>query len=258
MVGKNIREADAWKDWASLYYPNAFQAAMLNYQNEYEKPINQMLRYQEAGINPYAFQPQQSASGAQGSKPGSFSQTYQDRVQNAMKAVSSLSQAAGIAKELYDYCKFGVGIRQNDLDISGFNRSTALSRSQSAAYQAQWDQWWNTGIDNSSSEGTPSDHYFPGIIESSPRARYMEASTQRIERQVKQLDYFVDILYPSQKEALEARAALQAYQKDIQQGNYDAILNINTGNKTADSILKMLCIMLMNNVPSFGFSGKLF
>lgn len=241
-VGKNSRSADVYRDWASLYYPNAFQASMLNYQNEYEKPINQMLRYQEAGLNPYSFQAQQSASGAQGSKPGAFAATTQDKVQNALKAASTLSSAVGIAKELYDYCQFGFGIRQNEKAISASNLIRAQSEASKAQSEADWSLYWNYGQDFG-----PNAPYVQG----SPRARYMEVSTNRIDRQVKQLDYFVDTLYPSQKEALEARAALQEYQKEIQQGNYDAILNINTGNKTADAILRMLAMMLMNNASSF-------
>lgn len=243
-VGKATREGDIYNQWAQLYYPNAFQVAMLNYQNEYDKPINQMLRYQEAGVNPYAFQPSQSASGSQGSKPGSgtpFSSLQQEKISNALKAVSTSSQALGVARELYDYLNFGQEIRRSEL----LRAQADASRAQS---EADWSLYWNYG--DGMGPNSPA-------VQGSPRARYMYNSSERIAAQVNQLNSLVDTLYPSQVQANQARAALQEYQQQIQAGNYDAILNINTGNKTVDAILRMLCMMIMNNLPSIGFSGKL-
>lgn len=243
-VGRASKEADAYNQWAQLYYPNAFQVAMLNYQNEYDKPINQMLRWQEAGLNPYAFQPSQGASGAQGSKPGSgtpFSSLQQDKVNTALRAVSTSSQALSVARELYDYLNFGKEIRSSEL----LRAQADASRAQS---EADWALYWNYG--EGMGPNSPA-------VQSSPRAQYMANSSERISAQINQLNSLVDTLYPSQVEANAARAALQDYQKQIQQGNYDAILSINTGNKTVDAILRMLCMMIMNNIPSIGFSGKI-
>lgn len=237
----NPDKRDMFREWAQMYYPNAFQAALLNYQNEYDKPINQMLRYQEAGLNPYSFQPSQSSSGASGSKPGVVAQTAGERVQNALKGIDSTVKAAATAREIYDYVNYGRHTSQS-------NMLRAFADASRAQSEADWAGYWNYGPGFG-----PNSVY----VESSPRARYMEGSTQRIEAQVSQLNYLVDTLYPSQEEANRARAALQDYQKQIQQGNYDAILQIDTGNKTADAILKMLCMMLMNNIPSIGFSGKI-
>lgn len=236
----NPDKRDMFREWAQMYYPNAFQAALLNYQNEYDRPINQMLRYQEAGLNPYSFQPSQSSTGSAGSKPGVVSQTASERIKNAISGVQTTVDAARTASELYDYLKYGRW-------TSYYNMNAAQYQASIKGAEADWSNYWNYG------PGYGSNAVY---VEGSPRARYMEGSTQRIEAQVAQLNYLVDSLYPSQEAANQARAALQDYTKQIQQGNYDAILQIDTGNKTADTILRMLAMMLLNNMPSIGFSHK--
>lgn len=232
------KDQDQYNSWLSMYIPNAYQAAMLNYQNEYEKPINQMLRYQQAGLNPYSFQHQQSASGAQGAaiKPSTANQEIrQQKIDQVLKGVSTLSQAAGAARELFDYMNFGRFISASNKEIAVHN--TAVARSN-----RYWTEYWNGPV--VVDEGGNSYIDAPG----SPRAQYMQFSTQRIQAQISQLDSMVNTLYPSQVSANEARAALQAYQKQLLQGQNDAILDINTGNELADSILKMLAFWIKNSL----------
>lgn len=243
---------DTYKEWLSLYAPNAFQAAMMNYQNEYNLPINQMLRWQQAGLNPYAFQMSDSASGSQGAAPHALSsapERMKARTDSLAKGVNSMFEAFGVAKELYDYMQYGR--KEHFYNVGSANYRSELLRAQAdaAANELAWSNYWNLGVD--SQEQTH------GLnVSESPRARYMENSTQRLESQIKQLDYMVDFLYPSQVEANEARAALVEYQKEIASGRNDAVLSINTGNPTRDAILKMLCYLLMDNVPSVGIRLK--
>lgn len=248
MPGKNNREADNWLQWAQLYYPNAFQAAMLNYQNDYDRPLNQMLRWQEAGLNQYAFQPMQSNSGSQGSKPGTDmprQQLTQQKISNALKAVSTTMDAVKVATEIYDYLNYGKDKSFYEVGMARYNAEAAKSLADSRAAEAAWNNYWNLGVDSYDSvNGKP--------LSQSPRAKYMEASTNRINAQIAQLESIVDTLYPSQVEANEARAALQRYQKSLLEGNYDAVLQIDTGNKTADSILMMLALKLLNTNLSLG------
>lgn len=243
---------DTYKEWLSLYAPNAFQTAMMNYQNEYNQPINQMMRWQKAGLNPYSFQMSDSASGSQGAAPHALSsapERMKARTDSLAKGVNSMFEAFGVAKELYDYMQYGR--KEHFYNVGSANYRSELLRAQAdAAYnELAWSKYWNLGVD--SQEQTH------GLnVSESPRARYMENSTQRLESQIKQLDYMVDFLYPSQVEANEARAALVEYQKEIASGRNDAVLNINTGNPTRDAILKMLCYLLMDNVPSVGIRLK--
>lgn len=243
---------DTYKEWLSLYAPNAFQAAMLNYQNEYNKPLNQMLRWQDAGLNPYAFQMSDSASGSQGAAPHALSsapERMKARTDSLAKGVNSMFEAFGVAKELYDYMQYGR--KEHFYNVGTAENRASITQAQADAAWADmaWQMYWNYGRDSQD----PATGY---SVSESPRARYMENSTQRLESQIKQLDYMVDFLYPSQVEANEARAALLEYQKEIASGRNDAVLNINTGNPTRDAILKMLCYLLMDNVPSVGIRLK--
>lgn len=246
-------DKDAFASWAQMYYPNAFQAALLNYQNEYEKPINQMLRYQQAGISPYSdFSSQSSSSGSQGSAPTpsfGFQEIRNKKMQNFLKGVQDIVQIVGAAKEVYDYMSYGRSKSFSDSIISSYNADAAQAAALSRQSQAAWDIYWNTGQDTEN---------VPGFkVSESPRAVYMENSTQRIANQVEQIAYMVDYLYPSQVDANEARAALVDYQKEIEQGRYDAVLSINTGNKNVDAFLRALCMFFIGSTSmGVGISHK--
>lgn len=66
----------------------------------------------------------------------------------------------------------------------------------------------------------------------------MQQSTDRIAAQISQLETLVNMIYPSQKQANEARSALDDYKKQVLAGQKDVILQIDTGDQTADAILK--------------------
>lgn len=246
-------DKDAFMSWAQMYYPNAFQAAMLNYQNEYEKPVNQMLRYQEAGLNPYSFQNQSSASGSQGAAPTpsfGFQEIRNKRMQNFLKGVNDIVQIVGSAKEVYDYMNYGRTKSFNESVISSYNADIAQALALTRQSEADWSAYWNRGnISVDPASGKP--------INESPRAVYMDNSTQRIANQVEQIAYMVDFLYPSQREANLARAALVDYQKEIEKGRYDAVLSIDTGNKNVDAFLRALCMFFIGSTSmGVGLSHK--
>lgn len=230
--------SDTWNNFLQMYIPNAFQAAMLNYQNEYNSPVNQMLRYQEAGINPYSALSNistQSASGNQGAGPGTrHTPGFLEKLGGIVKNISSLGSAFKVATELYDYFNYG-----RDISRSSLLRSQADAAGAQA--EADWKMYWNYGPGMG-----PNSLY----VEGSPRAKYMQESTSRLQVQIKQLQTLVGTIYPSQAAANEARAALQNYAKEIQEGRNQAVLNINTGNKTADSILQFLVYLLQDNSKS--------
>lgn len=93
-----------WKDSTKFAYEqlaqreaNAFNVAMMNYQNEYNSPLEQMKRYQAAGINPYqqgAIQSVQSQSPAgSGAARGSASAVQESvmKIQAASSLVNGIS-----------------------------------------------------------------------------------------------------------------------------------------------------------------------
>lgn len=230
---------DTWNNFLQMYMPNAFQAAMLNYQNEYNSPVNQMLRYQEAGINPYGAVGNirtESASGSPGAAPGtSHTPGVLEKIASIAKnAVGAINPALDAAIQLFDYMNYGRERSRSSMLKSQYDATRAQ-------YESAWSEYWNAGIDSSRGDNAA------GVIGSSPRAKYMAQSTSRLAMQIKQLETMVDSIYPSQKEANDARAALQNYLREVQQGRNQAVLDINTGSKTADAILQFLVYLLQDN-----------
>lgn len=242
----------AANDWAQMYYQNAYNTAMQNYMNEYNSPLQQMLRYQEAGLNPFlaANDPGNMGSSHSAAAPrGSFtSPSNVDKVNAVNSAISQVNNTLKSAQQIYDYLTYGrplqefnVGIAGNELMKSKFEADSAQALSRTREADMAWSRYWNLG-----EEGFTEPDFGGKLMSQTPRARYMEMSTERISAQIGQLQSLVNVLYPSQASANDARAALSDYQRQIQEGQKDAILRINTGNESADAILKMICFWLLD------------
>lgn len=230
------------KDFLSMYYQNAYNTAMLNYQNQYNSPLQQMLRYQEAGINPFlaANDPGNMGSAPAGAAPRASYGHYANSTQKmatAINGVSTVLQVLGLAKNMYDYLEYGRPIRAYELEEAQSAASGAASEASKKQSEADWSLYWNYGPGMG-----PNSPY----VEGSPRAQYMAESTQRIASQIEQLRSLVDVIYPNQAEAQSAMASLNAYKQQIMEGQNGAILNIDTGNKGLDSVLRMICYWLLN------------
>lgn len=242
-------------DWATMYYQNAYNTALLNYMNEYNSPAQQMLRYQQAGISPLMVaqngSPGNMDSGHAGAAPkGAFvAPSSVQKWQAGLQTINSIQQAIGAASELYNFVRFGVPSAEKSLDIldSKLLQERALASKYSS--EADWQLYWNYG---------PGMGPNSPLVEGSPRAAYMEQSTNRIAAQISQLDALVDVIYPNQAEAYKARAALDDYRKQVLEGQYSAPLMIDTGNGVADAILQAFIFKLMNTNLNVGFMGKMF
>lgn len=248
------RSYEQLNNFLTMYYQNAYNSAILNYQNQYNSPLQQMLRYQEAGLNPFlaANEPGNMGSSPSGAAPrGSFTapskaQIAQSNVAMASQAINALNNTLKTAQGIYDYVKYGRPLQElnlqggfYDVGKSQFDAERARQDSLRAADEEAFARYWNTGEDS----------VIPGTdfrVSESPRARYMEQSTQRISAQIEQLNAIINVLYPSQAERNKAGTALAVLQKEVLDGQKGAILHINTGNDTADSILKMVCYWLLN------------
>lgn len=236
----------AYQDYLQMYVPNAYNTAVLNYMNEYNLPVNQMLRYQQAGINPYAVAGNMSATSAEGKsgQASSYSGTSNrlKSVQNAISSIDTSAKLVATAKEMYDYLKFGREASFANSLTAGYNAEIARLRAESQGYQTTWDRYWNTGQDTFDESGQP---IYTGQNGLPPRARYMQQSTEEKVAHIAQLEALVTILYPSQAEAAKATAALNDYKKQVMEGQSGAILSIDTGNETRDSILKLIAMWLL-------------
>ena len=229
-----------WNDWATMYYQNAYNVQMQNYMNEYNSPKQQMLRYLDAGLNPYLVASQGSpgniSSVADGAAPKGSSIPVTS-VQKAQMTINSIKEIVGAATDLYDYVRFGRPIRQDQQDTAMYNTRLTQYRAQQAGAEADWSQYWNYG--NIGANGP--------LVSGSPRAQYMQSSTDYKAAQISQIQSLVSTIYPNQSDQAKAMAALNDYRLQILQGQNDIILQIDTGNNTGDSILKALAFKLMNS-----------
>lgn len=229
-------------DWASMYYQNAYNLQMLNYMNEYNSPLQQMLRYQEAGINPFlaaSNNGNMSSAPAAAAPKGSSDNGIAD-LQGALATVDTLSDTLGQAKNIYDYLQYGRPLQEYKLTgsfldnaLKSYQGQISQANARRAQAEADFSQYWNLGQE-----------FVDWSPENSPRAKYMQNSTDRIAAQIDQLEGLVNIIYPTQAEANSARSSLDSYRKEIMEGKNQAILNIDTGNETRDAILKLILFWL--------------
>lgn len=247
--GSNDRTRQLASDWATMYYQNAYNTAVMNYMNEYNSPLQQMLRYQEAGINPFLAANDAGNMGSShpgGTPKGAFvAPSDAENARTAMQGINALNNVLNTAQGIYDYVTYGAPTKAQGLEnlgLVGYNLGVqgdlldkqleiAGETLRKSAAEAGWSEYWN-GKDN------------PLGPEYSPRARYMEASTQRIEEQIEQIDALVNVIYPSQEAANIARAALDTYKTALMRGENDAILTIDTGHPELDGILKSVTLKL--------------
>lgn len=239
-----------WNDYGSLsdkqtfylnemskYQEQAFQVALMNYQNEYNSPLQQMLRYQAAGLSPWLTynQNQTPAAGISGN-PSARAQAHgsSSPAQKLSSAASFISSAVGVARaarDLYDYVKYGK-------DLSAWNTMAAGSRAQSAHTEALFNDWLSRVSGYSSGTESVSE-----ALANSIRGRQASARTYTQEEKVNQLKAIVDML-PDQKARTQALKALDDYRLQILQGQNDAILQVNTGNKAIDSFIQLFTYWL--------------
>lgn len=236
---------------------NALQVDLMNYMNKYNSPQNQMLLRQAAGINPYSDYSVQGAANANVTAPHEFSSsgTYAKKQQAQAAKINAFLNTLETGSKIYDYMKYG-------RDLSKYQLDAAVGRSGIVSEQLQQEVMrtgmlaWELG--------------YPGYeqVGSSPYGTRYGLQTQGLEvsqevqrarknAYVKQINYLVDQLYPSQKERNEALKQLDDQRYGIEEGRYGAVTSIHTGNSTADGILQFL-LMALRDMMRFGFSGKLF
>lgn len=245
-----------WTDTTTAAYnyllhqqDNALQVALMNYQNQYNDPQNQMLRRQVAGINPYSdYAVQGASSPGVSSSPVFRSQGTASRQAQATAAkVNALLNTLETGSKIYDYMTYG-------RDLSKYQVSAAVGRSNILSEQVQ-QELMRTGMMSWM-------YGYPGYdwLATSPFGQRYEAQThnfavteERVKAYKSQIAYLVNELYPSQKDRNLALKQLDEQKFDVQgvqTGQW-----INTGNPTADSILQFLLMMFRESIH-IGFSGR--
>ena len=194
------------QDWATMYYQNAYNTAVMNYMNEYNSPLEQMRRYQDAGLSPWLVAGEMASgnmsSGPSGAAPrGHFTEANAAQKQAAsIQTINSLNDVVKSAADMYGTIRYGYPLQQQQLEnmrIQGANLSQTgqnlgvqfdiLNENlRKYAAEADWAQYWNYPVG-----------YGADNLAESPRARYMEFSTEFKAAQVKQISSLVGSLYPS-------------------------------------------------------------
>lgn len=208
----------------------AYNLQLWNLTNEYNSPAAQMKRYQDAGLNPNLIYGQQNvaqspaaASAFQGRSAGTASKA----TQNAISWINQLQGIVKSARDTYDYVKYGRSKSFADL-------TNAQLQGNALSLRNAWEGYLI-------GEPTYTD------IEHSPRGRMYQAQTQTSEQRYRQLVLLCNMI-PDQQARVKALTALDEYRQEIMKGQNDAVLNIHTGNETADSWIKALLYLGMNAI----------
>lgn len=208
----------------------AYNLELWNLQNKYNSPAEQMKRYQDAGLNPNLIYQQQNAASAPASASAS---TFRSggiaarRAQNAINAIGQIMNIVKAARDTFDYMRYG-------REEHAWQRNLTMQRSQGQALENYWNSYL-LGMDMYG-ENSP--------IPSSPRARMYQYQIDTQEQRFLQLKAVVATI-PDQQERTRALKALDDYRLQIMQGQYGALMQINTGSSGLDSFLRMLGFYLL-------------
>lgn len=210
----------------------AYNLELWNLQNQYNSPAEQMKRFQDAGLNPnLIYQQQNTAASPQAASAASFrpQNTAQKNYANAMSTIGQIMQTVKAARDTYDYLQYG-------RETSRWNMISAQENALAQKMENSWNDYLLHGENMIYGDATR--------LPSGPKAtmyRYqMNTQYQRYE----QLRAIVAGL-PDQYARTRALQALDDYRLQILQGQYGAIMSINTGSQGVDSFLRMLGFYLL-------------
>lgn len=215
---------------------NQFNLDVWNMQNEYNTPAAQMLRYQDAGLNPNLIYGQSNMAGdvksASAAQPRS-SGNYGKMTQAGISAISQMLQAARTAREMYDYINFGK-------DLSKYQQQAAfydVGNSQNRANLSRLEYLWQNYL-LGSPDSDPQ-------LKDSPRGKLYQSQLQTQEQKYEQLRQIVGMI-PDQKARTQVLKQLEEYRLKILEGQNDFVLNIDTPlGPGFDSFVKMMMYLVL-------------
>lgn len=213
-----------WSDTTTAAYnyllkqqENAFNVDMWNLANEYNSPKSQMLRYQEAGLNPNLIYSQQNTtSPIQAAANQAFrSQGTQARkVQNQLATIGQLESLVKSARDTYDYLSYG-------RETNYWNMINAQESVLGQKMENSWNDWLLHGDNMIYGDSSR--------LPYGPRATMYQTQQNSKDAEWRKLEFMVGSLMPSQKEANDALTRLRENQADIQDGKFGAVLDIDLG-----------------------------
>lgn len=214
---------------------NQFNLDVWNMQNEYNSPAAQMLRYQDAGLNPNLIYSQSNMAGdvksASAAQPRS-SGTANKAAQTGVNIVSQMLNAMRTGKEMFDYVKYGMPMNQYQNEIARNEMYTSAAKRS----VAQLDADFATFLANGPSET---------LWETTPRYSLWQSQKNSIDTGTRRMEALIGLI-GDQRAREQALKALDDYRLQILQGQNDAVLNINTGYGWLDQILKFAAYWAYN------------
>lgn len=212
----------------------AYNLELWKLTNEYNTPEAQMARYQQAGLNPNLIYGQSNTAQAPASaSAGSFrpGNLQQKQAANTLNMIGQFRNIVAQAKDIWDYAKYGSEEHRLQ-NITEFYKG-ALAKSQAGVAQLNelFENWLLGSPDSPDYSGTRRGQmYDVGYKLKQGQADVQEANYQRVLALTKMI--------PDQQARTVALRALDEYRLKILEGQNDAILNLNTGNDTADAFLR--------------------
>ena len=213
----------------------AYNLELWNLTNQYNSPAAQMQRYQDAGLNPNLIYGQSNTASApaSASAPSFRSGNVQARKQaNAVNMINSFSNIIHQAKDIYDYATYGTTaarLQNNLTEQKIFLTSRQETAQQLANY---WNMWLQGRMD------LPTD---------APAVSRYQSQTDKINADIERVEALCKMI-PDQQARLAALTALDQYRLQILKGQNDAVLNLHTGNETADAFLRAFIYFGMSKI----------
>lgn len=214
---------------------NQFNLDVWNMQNEYNTPAAQMLRYQDAGLNPNLIYGQSNMAGdiktASAAQPRS-SGNYARNLQASTQIVGQMLQAMRTGKEMFDYVKYGMPMGRYQSETARAEMYTAASRRTLAQLDADWAQFLANGPSEFDWEKTPKYKLWKSQKDS------IDTSTNRVKALIG--------LIGDQQAREQALKAIDDYRLKIMEGQNDAVLNINTKYDWLNQVLRFVAYWAYN------------
>lgn len=211
----------------------AYNLDLWHLQNEYNSPAAQMMRYQDAGLNPNLIYGQQNVAQSPASvNAASFRSagTQAKGAQNAINMIGQVVSTIKAARDTYDYMKYGA-------ETNRWNMINAQESAFKVKMDNEWNDWLLHGENMIYGDGTR--------LPYGPKATMYNTQMNINQKKFEQLRAVVAMI-PDQRKRIQALEALDSYRLQILQGQYGFVNNINTGSQGLDSFLKMLGYFLLS------------
>lgn len=219
----------------------AFNLELWKLQNEYNTPLAQMQRFQDAGLNPNLIYGQQNMASA----PASASATsfrsagiMSKGMQTGLNAIGQVMNTVKAAVDTYDYWKYGSSTHAAEKESAWFRRGLLASQGSVQNMEKEWLEFMMGK--------TPDE--MKSFYEGTPRYELWKTQKEAKAAQIDQIRQIIAASVSGQART-DALKALDDYRLQIMQGQNDAVLNIHTGlGDSFDGFLKAMVYLAMSKL----------